>query len=122
MTTGKKIALFDSQLKLIAIVNGISQLSKMISKDTGSILRAITGERIACGNYYPRFIPDDTIIDMDDLGALDLIEFDNENGNGDRLIYVNRNMKRSGIIKESDYEAIRDSKYKLYKYSNKGKK
>jgi len=115
-TTARKIAIFDSQLKLVAVACGISQLTKLMKKDSGSIIRALRGERVACGKFYPRYIPDDTIIEMDDLGKLDLLDFDLNWLKEDRLIYATRNQKRSGIILESEFLKIRDSKYKHYTY------
>ncbi len=108
--TGKKVAVFDSQFKLISVVSGISQLAKMMSWDSGSILRAIKGERLSCNSFYLRFVPDDMIIDMDEIGIVDLIEFDLDWLKEDRYVYATRNQKRSDIILESEMRIKRERK------------
>ena len=117
METARRIAVSSPQLKLVAISNGISSLAKLMGTDTGSLLRAIKGERVTCNGFYPRFVPDDIIMDIDDFG-LDLIEFDLEVLQDDRFIYTTRNQKRTEIIKESEFSKIRDNRRKRYTFNN----
>ena len=117
METARRIAVFSPQLKLGAISNGISSLAKLMGTDTGSLLRAIKGERVTVNGFYPRFVPDDLIMDIDDFG-LDLIEFDLDVLQDDRFIYTTRNQKRTEIIKESEFSKIRDNRRKRYTFNN----
>ena len=122
MEIAKKIAIFSPQYKLVAISSCISSLAKLIGTDTGSLLRAIKGERVTCNGFYPRFIPDDTIIDVDDLGVVNLLEFDLEILGEDRFVYTTRKQRRSEIIKESEFIKIRNNRYKRYTFNNSKKK
>lgn len=117
METARRIAVFSPQLKLVAISNGISSLAKLMGTDTGSLLRAIKGERVTCNGLYPRFVPDDLIMDIDDFG-FDLIKFDLEVLQDDRFIYTTRNQKRTEIIRESEFSKIRDNRRKRYTFNN----
>lgn len=116
-----KIAVFDPQLRLVAIASGISQLAKLMRVGTGELLRASKGERICCKGYYIRYIPQHLMIDVDDIGVDELTEFDLGECNEDRLIYTTRNQKSTGIILESEFVKLRESKYRHYTY-NKNKK
>lgn len=114
----RKIAVFDSKLKLVAISSGIGKLAKIMGVGTGDILRAIRGDRICCNGSYFRYIPEDTIIDMDEIGKVDLIDFDLDWCGEDRLIYTTGLQKRNAIIRESEFAKIRDSRYKRYNFNN----
>jgi len=118
--TAKKIAIFDPQLKLVAVASGVSQLAKLMDVGTGEISRAIRGERVCCKGFYIRYIPKDIVIDVDDIGNDELLEFDKE-CNVDRYIYATRSQKKTGILLESEFEKIKDSKYKHYTFTNKVK-
>ncbi len=122
METTKKIAVFGPNHKLIAITGGISQASRLIGADTGSLLRALNGERITCGGLYVRWIPEDTVVDMDDLNKADLIEFDLEWLEEDRLVYTTRRRKRNNVIKESDFVKIRGDRYRQYNFNTNKKR
>lgn len=117
----RKIAVFDPQLKLIAVSSGISQLAKLMGVGTGEISRAIRGERVCCKGFYIRYIPKDIMIDVDDIGNDELLEFDLEQCGVDRLIYATRTQKKTGILLESEFVKIRGSKYKHYSFTNKVK-
>ncbi len=117
----KRVAIFDSQRKLVAIAASVKRLANMMGVSTGTVLRAVKGERIACKGFYIRYIEDDVEMEVEDIGKASLLKFDLDINETDRLIYTTRNQKKSEVILESEFVKIESSKYKRYNY-NKNKK
>lgn len=105
---------------LAAIVKSTTQLKNMLGVGMSDVQRALTGERITCNGYYIRNIPKEIILDVDDLGVDNVLDFDAQCG-VDMRIYATSKQRRSEILLESEFMEIKDSKYKRYNYKNKKK-
>ena len=116
----RKIAVFDGNFRLAAIVKSPTQLRNMMGVGMSEIQRTLSGERITCNGYYLRYIPKDIILDVDDLGAEIMLDFDEQCGL-DMRIYATSKQKRSEILLESEFMKIKDSRYKRYNYKNRKK-
>jgi len=118
--TAKKIAAFDGNLKLVAIFNSISTAAEILNVTPQVLRRACKGEVVAVRKLYVRSIPDEIIIDFDDIGVLRLIDFDEVLGN-DYPIYLTSKMKPKQIIPESQYtnrfNYVKSNNYKEWKKS-----
>ena len=90
----------------------------MMGVSTGTVLRAVKGERIACKGFYIRYIEDDVEMEVEDIGKASLLKFDLDINETDRLIYTTRNQKRTEIIRESEFSKIRDNRRKRYTFNN----
>lgn len=98
------VALFNSRYLLIGIFNSIKEASRVTGVVRQSIIKAVYGDTISAKECYWRAIPNDVILDQDDMGTLTLFEFDKEAGNPDRRIYKGTRMrKRQNIIMQSEY-------------------
>lgn len=100
--TAIPVVAFDSTYKLVATFSSIKEAAEMTRVTRQSIMKAVYGDAIAVGKHYWRAIPEEFIVDSDDVGKLTLFEFDQSIGI-DRKIYSRRAMKRDQIIQESDY-------------------
>lgn len=73
----KRVLIFDSKLKLIAVVKSVYAASTITQITAQSISLVCTGGKIACHNFYFRHQHPDVEINLDeDLDILDLIEYD----------------------------------------------
>lgn len=115
-----KIAVFDANFRLAAIFNSPTQLRNIMGVGITELQRSFSGERITCNGYYVRRIPKDIILDVDDLGAEIMLDFDEQCG-VDMRIYATSRQKRSEILLESEFRKIMNSRYKKYNYKNKKK-
>lgn len=101
---GTMVALFNSRYTLVAIFGSIKEASRVTGVVRQSIIKAVYGEIISVRDCYWRPIPDDIVIDQDDIGTLDMFTFDREIGAPDRKIYKSRKMgRRLDIIMESEH-------------------
>lgn len=98
----RHILAFDGSLKLVGIFYSYSSAERLIGIRHQVLLRCCTGETIASSGYYFRAVPEDVIVDVDDLNTLTLLEFDRQMG-VDRKIYATRDMRRKQTILESQY-------------------
>ncbi len=102
------VAIFNSKYLLIGIFGSIKEVSKITGVVRQSIIKAVYGDTISVNGYYLRAIPNDIILDIDDIGKLNMISFDKAVGNPDRKIYQKGKMKsRLNIIMESQHEKYR---------------
>jgi len=115
-----KIAVFDGNYRLAAIVKSSTQLKNMLGVGMTELQRTLAGERITCNGYYLRYIPKSIILDVDDLGTDIMLDFDEQCG-VDMRIYATSRQRRSEILLESEFRKIKDSRYKRYNYKNKKK-
>lgn len=96
------IMAFNSRYALVATYSSISDAARATGVCRQSILRAISGKIISVKQQYWRKIPDNIIIDNDDLGTLSLFRIDKELKE-DRLIYGDFKMSRHKMMLESEY-------------------
>lgn len=103
------VAVFNSRYVLIAIFGSIKELSKATGVVRQSIIKAVYGDTISVKDYYLRAIPKNLILDADDIGKLNMFDFDKEAGNPDRKIYGGCKMrKRLDIIMESQHKKYKN--------------
>ena len=88
---------FDEQFKLVAIFRSFSDAAKAFGVSRQSIMNCVNGRKIQCSGYYWRKIDSNDIIESDDLGRLDMIEYDRQYGINHR-IYKIKNRKRTIIF------------------------
>lgn len=98
-----RVLAFDSSLRLIGIFQSYNATEKITGIKHQVLLRCCNGKMISSKGFYFRELPNDTVVDIDDLNTLTLLEFDKEMGY-DRHIYATRNMKRDEVIKESQFK------------------
>ena len=99
------VAVFNSRYVLTAIFGSIKELSKATGVVRQSIIKAVYGDTISVKGYYLRAIPNEIVLDMDDIGTLNMFAFDKAAGNPDRKIYGGSKMrKRLDIIMESQHK------------------
>lgn len=98
-----RVLAFDNSLRLIGLFQSYSAAEKVTGIKHQILLRCCSGKMISSKGFYFREVPEDTIIDIDDLNSLTLLEFDNKMGS-DRFIYATRNMKKDEVIKESQFK------------------
>lgn len=101
--TPLRVLAFDSSLRLTGIFQSYSATEKITGIKHQILLRCCNGQMITSRGFYFREVPEDTILDVDDLNTLTLLEFDRQMG-FDRHIYATRNMKKDEIILESQYK------------------
>lgn len=102
--TPTPVAVFNSRYILSGVFGSIKEVSKVTGVVRQSIIKAVYGETISVKGCYLRAIPNDVIIDIDDIGTLSLFTFDKEAGTPDRKIYKTTRMgKRSEIIMQSKH-------------------
>ena len=97
-----RVLAFDRSLKLVGVFQSYSTTEKVTGIAHQILMRCCNGKMISSNGFYFREVPEDTIIDIDDLNTLTLLEFDKQMGL-DRHIYATRNMKRDEVILESQY-------------------
>lgn len=98
-----RVLAFDRSLKLIGIFQSYSAAERITGSKHQVLQRCCNGQMISSQGFYFREVPEDTIIDVDDLNTLTLLEFDKQMG-FDRHIYATRNMKKDEVILESQYK------------------
>lgn len=100
--TPTQVAVFNSRYILSGVFGSIKEVSKVTGVVRQSIIKAVYGDTISVKGCYLRPIPEDVIIDIDDIGSLSLFTFDKEAGIPDRKVYKSTRMgRRSEIIMES---------------------
>lgn len=103
--TPTPVAVFNSRYLLSGIFGSVKEVSKVTGVVRQSIIKAVYGDIISVKGCYLRAIPNDMILDSDDIGSLTLFEFDREANNPDRKIYKSTRMgKRLDIIMESQHK------------------
>lgn len=103
--TPTPVAVFNSRYLLSGIFGSVKEVSKVTGVVRQSIIKAVYGDTISVKNCYLRAIPDDVVLDSDDIGNLTLFKFDKEAGHPDRKIYKSTRMgKRLDIIMESQHK------------------
>ncbi len=97
-----RVLIFDNRLRLVGIFQSYSAAERVTGIRHQILLRCCKGDMIASNGFYFREVPDDTIIDIDDLNELTVLEFDKQMGEN-RKIYATRNMRKDERILESQY-------------------
>lgn len=103
------VAAFNFDYKLIAIFGSIKEVSKITGVVRQSIIKAVYGDIISINKIYLRSIPDDIVLDLDDISKLTLFEFDRICGNKDRKIYNGRKKTKSNVIMESEHRKAKNN-------------
>lgn len=99
------VAVFNSRYLLTGIFGSIKEVSKITGVVRQSIIKAVYGDTISVKGCYLRAIPQDIVLDIDDIGKLTMPTFDKAAGNPDRKIYKKAKMrKRLDIIMESQLQ------------------
>jgi len=110
----QKIAIFDKRRKLAGIIDGVNQVSLLFGVSHTAISKALKGTTITINGFYIRPIPSKVILEQDDIGQLDLLDYDLDVLQEDRLIFFytsKKKMYHGNTILESEYR----------KYKNKTK-
>lgn len=104
----KPVAMFGKDLKLVGIFPSIFGAAKATKTLRQSIIKCLNGRCHVANNAYWRVIPEDYVLDQDDVGVLSLIDFDKQVGNPDSVIYVTKTVKvtKRMKIKRSEYKTI----------------
>ena len=98
-----RVLLFDSSLRLIGIFQSYSATEKATGIKHQMLLKCCNGQTISSKGFYFREVPDNIIVDIDDLNKLTLLDFDSQMGQN-RRIYATKKMKRDEVILESQYK------------------
>lgn len=102
----KPVAVFNSSYLLVAIFRSIKEAASITGIIRQSIIKAISGEIVSVKNCYWRSIPQDFVLDQDDIGVLSVIDFDKEVGNPDRKIWGKGKIKkRKFALMESEHKS-----------------
>lgn len=96
------IVAFDATYVLVAIFRSISEASALTGIVRQSLIKAAYGDTISVNKRYWRVVPPDFQIEPDDIGVLNLFDFDAAIGE-DRRIYATRKMRKSSVMFESEY-------------------
>lgn len=98
------VAVFNSRYILTGIFGSIKEVSKITGVVRQSVIKAVYGDIISVKGCYLRAIPNDLVVDLDDIGSLTMFKFDKEAGHPDRKIYKGTKMgRRLDIIMESQH-------------------
>lgn len=100
----KLLAVFGANYKLLAVFRSIKEASNLTGIVRQSIIKAVNGDMISIRKCYWRLIPEELILDTDDIGELTLFDFDKEAGTPDYRIYSTKRMRRLDIIMESKHK------------------
>lgn len=107
--TPTPVAIFNSRYLLTGIFGSIKEVSKITGVVRQSIIKAVYGDTISVKGCYLRAIPNNVVLDIDDIGKLTMFEFDKEAGTPDRKIYKGTRMrKRLDIIMESQHKKYKN--------------
>lgn len=97
-----KILAFNKNYRLAAIFSSYNEAERIVGVSHQVLLRCCKGETITVKSMYWREVPGDQILDIDDVGELNLIEYDAEVG-CDRRIYATSSQKKGEVILSSQY-------------------
>ena len=100
--TPTTIVAFDASYILVAIFKSISEAATLTGALRQSLIKAAYGEIISVNGRYWRVVPQDFQIEPDDIGQLNLFDFDAAIGE-DRKIYTTKKMLKSSVMLESEY-------------------
>lgn len=101
--TPLRVLAFDKSLRLVGLFQSYSATEKVTGIKHQVLMRCCNGQIITAKGFYFREVPEDTIIDIDDLNSLTLLEFDRQMG-FDRYVYATRKMKKDEVIRESQFK------------------
>ena len=99
----KKILAFGAEYKLAAIFNSCNQCERMSDIHHQTLIKCCKGEMLTTHGFYWRELPDEIVIDADDIGKLSMLDFDKAVGN-DFRIYATKYQRRYEVIFEHEYE------------------
>lgn len=92
----KRVLVFNSCKRLVAIFQSSLAAAKALGAHTQSVHYACTGRCIALGKLYLRHLSDEIEITFEDLGKLRLEEYDSLCG-VERKVYPTNKMERKGM-------------------------
>lgn len=101
-----RILAFDASYILVAAFRSIREAANMTGAVRQSLIKAAYGDIISVKDKYWRILPEDFVLDPDDIGQLTLFEFDESVGE-DRKIYATRQMLKGSIMLESEYQILK---------------
>lgn len=99
----KKILAFSNDYKLSAIFQSANQCERMSNIRHQALAMCVKGELLTTHGFYWRELPDEIVIDADDIGKLNLLDFDKAAGN-DFKIYATKYQRRYEVILEHEFE------------------
>ena len=105
------IVAFDATYILVAIFRSINEASALTGIVRASIIKAAYGDIVSANNRYWRAVPPDFQIEPDDIGVLNLFDFDAAIGE-DRKIYPTKKMRKHSAMFESEYIEMQTIKNK----------
>ena len=92
----KIILVFNPLKRLVAIYKSVSAAAISFKTPAQNICSATSGANISCCGYYFRKLSDKIEITLDDLGVLNLEEYDQMCG-VKRTYYQTKDMSRGGV-------------------------
>lgn len=113
-TEAKRVLLFNSCKRLVAIFQSALAAAKVLDVHTQSVHYACTGICISAKRYYLRHLSDDIEVTIDDLGKLRLEEYDKLCG-VERVYYPTNKMQRKGMKYTKRKNMINGYENKSYK-------
>ena len=97
----KRLVAFNASMTLSAIFQSMVHVRNMSGKSHHTVMYAASGEQITALGYYWRFVPENVIVDLDDLGKLHMLDFDRECGIN-RLVHKTSKWKYNDLVMESE--------------------
>lgn len=92
----RRVLIFNSLKRLVSIAQSAFAVAKANDWNISSIRCACSGKTVSYHNLYFRYLDDDIEVSVDDLGVLDLVDYDKLRG-VERKVYPNKNMSRENM-------------------------
>lgn len=119
----KPVLAFDSEFKLVAMFDSIISAERVTKLPRQKIHDAMYDKVPAYGGLYWREIDKDFILESDDLGKLNMLNYDSDMG-VDHAVYCTPKMKHGNLVLESKLsgweEYIKTSEYKEWRKKRAG--
>ena len=101
-TIPKRILVFNNLKRLVGVFQSQNAAAKVFNTHVQSIHYACTGQCISCQGYYFRSLDETIEVTWDDLGELQLEEYDKLCG-VERKTYKTGDMSRTGMTYKKHY-------------------
>lgn len=92
----KRVLVFNPGKKLIGVYQSAFAVAKAHGWSTASIRKVCEGITISYQKLYFRYVPDDINVEWEDLGKLNLLEYDDLCG-ANHVVYPDSRMSRKGM-------------------------
>lgn len=89
----KPVLIFNTKQVLVAIASSLHTTSDLTSGNVQSISFACTGRYVHSGGLYFRHLSDSILLEIDDIGSLQLQEYDRMCCNINRKYYAYRELR-----------------------------